>query len=60
MAGQGGSRSGRLLGSAASLLVSAVLLHWAYDIIRPMLVWLIVGVAVIVAGKVLLHFHRRW
>jgi hypothetical protein len=55
----GGSWSGRLLGLAATVLLSALLLRWAYDVIRPFLNWIIVGVAVVAVGKLVVHYQRR-
>ena len=61
MAQASGSQPGRLLRLTATLLLAAMALRLAYDIIRPILGWIIVTMVVIVVVKLFLHVQRhRW
>ena len=50
----------RALGWAITFVVVALLVHWAWDLLRPMLPIVVVIAMFIVVARLVLHHYRRF
>lgn len=55
-----GSWGHRLMEFAVCMFVAAILLNWAWQLVRPVLPVLIAGVAVVTITRVVIRRHQEW